>query len=112
FQLSAAAAGHLCPAAAADSWNLVVRQFTVAPAGDYVDALWTDPNDTGWVFQACCVRSGAERFNELEYHAPAVRAEAGRNRATEESQLWAFRGPAAAIVEAARLLLGAELKLG
>ena len=100
-------AGHLCRIAASDNWSLVVRQFAVAPAGDYVDALWTDPQDTGWVFQACCVRSGAERFNELEYHAPAVSTEPGHNRATDESQVWAFRGPAATIAEAARLLLGA-----
>ena len=104
-------AGHVCRAATSDAWNLVVRQFAVAPAGDYVDALWTDPANTGWVFQACCVRSGAERFNELEYHAPAVRSEPGRNRAADESQVWAFRGSAVAIAEAARLLLGAELKL-
>lgn len=104
-------AGYVCRAAAADSWSLVVRQFTVEPAGEYVDALWTDPANAGWVFQACCVRSGAERFNELEYHAPAVSSEPGRNRATDESQVWAFRGPAAAVAEAARLLLGANLAL-
>ncbi|MEI8079723.1 MAG: hypothetical protein WCH61_08885 [bacterium] len=38
--------------------------------------------------------------------------EAGRNRATDESPLCAFCGPAAVIAEAARLLLGVELKLG
>ncbi|MFA5203815.1 MAG: hypothetical protein WC708_05355 [Lentisphaeria bacterium] len=105
-------AGHLSRGAGDGQWNLVVRQFAVEPAGDYVDALWTDPAATGWVFQACCVRSGAERFNELEYHAPAAGTEPGRNRVADESQVWAFRGPAAAVAEAARLLLGAELKLG
>lgn len=68
--------------------DLVAREFAVDPDGEYVDALWTPPHETGWAFQACCVRNGRERFRELEYHAPA-----GCRR--DESRVWGFRGPAA-----------------
>lgn len=81
------------------NWDLVVREFAMDPGGDYVDALWDPPYETGWAFQACCIRNGAERFNELEYHAPA-----GCRR--DESRVWAYRGPADAIAEAAETLLG------
>lgn len=89
-----------------EHWDLVVREFAVDPAGDYVDALWEPPYETGWCFQACCIRAGAERFNELEYHAPAAAAVAGRNVRSDESRVWAFRGPATAIAEAGEALLG------
>jgi hypothetical protein len=89
-----------------DYWDLVVRQFTVHPKGDYVDAMWEDPSDTGWVFQACGMRTGEERFNELEYHAPGVAADVGASDTVEISQVWAFRGPAASIADAAGALLG------
>jgi hypothetical protein len=99
-------AGYLCRArGSADDWELVVRTFAVTPSGDYVDALWDDPADTGYAFQACAVTDGAERFNELEYHAPAAASTEGRNRTGDRSQLWAFRGGSEAIAEAARVLL-------
>lgn len=98
-------AGYLCQTPSAGLWNLVVRDFGIDPTGDYVDALWEPPHETGWAFQACCIRDGNERFNELEYHAPAVTALAGRNRGQNESQVWAFRGREAEIAEAAGLLL-------
>jgi hypothetical protein len=89
-----------------DALDLVVREFTVEPDGDYVDALWEPPHATGWAFQACCVRNGAERFNELEYHAPAASPAAGRSRRCDQSRVWAFRGPADTIGKAAAALLG------
>lgn len=94
-------AGYLRRDAASGFADLVVREFTPDPAGHYVDALWTPPHQTGWAFQACCVREGAERFNELEYHAPAdVRP------SSDTSQVWAFRGPGEAVTAAAHALLG------
>jgi hypothetical protein len=89
-----------------DTLDLVVREFTVVPGGDYVDALWDPPHETGWAFQACCIRNGAERFNELEYHAPALSAENGLRSSRDESRVWAFRGPQEAVAQAASLLLG------
>ena len=71
---------------------------------------WINPGDTGWVFQACCIRAGEERFNELEYHVPAVTEAAGANLRRDESRVWAFRGPASAIAEAAETLLGQSVK--
>ena len=94
-------------------WDLVVREFTVDPAGDYVDALWDNPSDrgrlsqAGWVFQACCVRTGNARFNELEYHAPAAVTISGKNVSHDESRVWAFRGSRDAVAAAAQLLLAA-----
>ena len=99
-------AGHLRRTARAGVWELVVREFTVDPKADYVDALWEHPHEAGWTFQACCVRGSEERFNELEYHAPAVTAADGVNCGHDESRVWAFRGPAVAIDEAAHALLG------
>ncbi len=87
-------------------WNLVVRQFSVWPAGDYVDCLWQPPYETGFAFQACAVRGGMESFNEMEYHAPAVRTRVGAEQALDESRVWAFRGARADVEAAATALLG------
>ena len=107
-------AGHICatPCDAKstqgkpDTFDLVVREFSVGDERDYVDALWEPPHETGWAFQACCVRNGAERFNELEYHAPAAASAPGPTFCRDESRVWAFRGPADAIRRAAAALLG------
>jgi hypothetical protein len=86
--------------------DLVVREFSVGAERDYVDALWAPPHEAGWAFQACCVRNGAECFNELEYHAPAVTARSGEAVIRDESRVWAFRGPKESVAMAARQLLG------
>ncbi len=86
--------------------DLVVREFSVGAERDYVDALWAPPHEAGWAFQSCCVRNGAECFNELEYHAPAVTARSGEAVIRDESRVWAFRGPRDAVARAARQLLG------
>lgn len=91
-------AAYLHPCASRGAADLVVREFAVDPAGEYVDALWDPPHETGWAFQACCVRNGPEQFNELEYHAP-------RGRRRDESRVWGFRGPLPGIVAAATALL-------
>ena len=103
-------AGYLRQTATPGICDLVVREFTLDLAGEYVDALWAPPHETGWGFQACCVCSGNERFNELEYHAPAVAAATGRNHCRDESHVWAFRGSTAAVAEAAKALLGADVE--
>lgn len=94
--------GHNSP----DTLDLVVREFTVVPEGDYVDALWDAPHETGWAFQACCVRNGPEQFNELEYHAATATTDDGRFISRDESRVWAFRGPSEVIRKAAFALLG------
>jgi hypothetical protein len=94
-------AGYFRERASDGTADLVVREFAVDPDGDYVDRLWEPPHETGWAFQACCVRQGAEQFNELEYHAAAT---AGPYR--DESRVWAFRGPANVIADASTILLG------
>jgi hypothetical protein len=86
----------------ANCWDLVVRDVAVDPAGEYVDALWTPPHRRGWAFQACQVRSLGGGFNELEYHAPVTTK-------TDQSRVWAFRGPRVAIEEAAARLLERNL---
>lgn len=99
-------AGHLRRNLTTGSADLVVREFTVVPGADYVDALWEPPHETGWIFQACCVRNGTERFNELEYHAPAANSTAGPTVSRDESRVWAFRGEYEAVMTAADALLG------
>jgi hypothetical protein len=101
-------AGYVWHDAAADRWCLVVRQFQVDPGAEYIDALWDNPAEAGFAFQACKVCGDAERFNELEYHVPGVQATAGANRCVDQSHVWAFRGPRPPIGDIARRLLGAE----
>ena len=36
-----------------DSCSLIVRNFTVNPQGEYVDAHWKEPGDLGYSTQAC-----------------------------------------------------------
>lgn len=91
-------AAYLRPCPSRGSADLVVREFAVDPAGEYVDAIWAPPHEAGWAFQACCVRNGPEQFNELEYHAPL-------GRRCDESRVWGFRGPLPDIVAAATALL-------
>lgn len=89
-----------------DTWQLVVRQFTVWPGAAYIDGLWEPPHETGFAFQACAVRAGAESFCELEYHSPAVQTVASADRYQDESRVWAYRGSREAVEAAARRLLG------
>lgn len=83
---------------------LIVRNYLVDPSGDYVDVLWEDLDDRGYSTQACNVHSQLGSFNELEYHAPAIGGATGRRSVTDVSQVWAFRGPPAAVTEVARWL--------
>jgi hypothetical protein len=105
-------AGYLHPTPQPGAHDLIVREFAVHLGGDYVDALWEPPHQTGWAFQACCVRTGAARFSELEYHGRAASSATGANVSRDESRVWAFRGPAEAVLEAARLLLPLDASRG
>jgi hypothetical protein len=91
-------------------WSLVVRNFFVNLSGEYIDIQRHDPGDFGYAFQMCRVDEvDFGSFCEMEYHAPAVGALPDPSRGEDFSQLWAFRGPRAAIDAVARKLLGAGI---
>lgn len=100
-------AGYLYPCLR--GWALVVRNFFVNPSGSYVDALPDGvlPADG---FQACNVcNTKLGQFSELEYHVPAIGGATGLTRCEDVSQVWAFRGPLAAIRRVAAALLGEDV---
>ncbi len=84
---------------------LLVGSFRVDPSGEYVDVPWSDPDDLGYVLQACSINSALGAFSELEHHAPAAGIGVGA-ASRDVSQVWAYRGPAPAIREVAERLLG------
>lgn len=84
-------------------WSLVVRRWQVNPKGRYIDSPWHARDGEGDCFQLCNVNADIGRFSELEHHTPA--ADAGAPT-VDTSDVWAFRGPRAAIREIARQLLG------
>lgn len=87
-----------------DRASLIVRNFQVNPSGEYVDVPWTEERHFGFALQACNVHSQWGEFSELEYHVPAIGA--GVRAILDTSQVWAWRGPAAAIDRIADLLIG------
>ena len=89
--------------------DLVIRCFSVNPSGNYVDTPWLVPDDRGYAFQACRVRSGTAYFNELEYHAAAEADDVGGGEHRDVSQVWAFRGSRSVIATVACVLLGVSL---
>ena len=89
--------------------SLIIRNFTVNPSASYVDVPLANPQMPGCAAQACNINSSLGSFSELEYHTPAVGGPSGQSLSIDESQLWAFRGPQPAVLEAARLLVSAEL---
>jgi len=91
--------------AAGEQSALVIRNFYVNPSGEYVDVPWNNIADFGYSTQACNVKSHQGPFSELEYHSPAIGSGTGRSRCTDESQIWAFRGPSQQIQLIARTLL-------
>ena len=100
--------GYLCNAG--DDASLVVRNFRVNPSGEYVDVPWTETDNFGFAFQACNINAPLGMFCELEYHVPAVGPQEGGSRSEDQSQMWAFRGPEAAIRSIARRLLSANIE--
>ena len=93
-----------------DEVSLVVKSFCVNPSGEYVDVPWAEPENLGFAFQACNVNSAMGSFSELEYHVPATGSLPGSSRSEDQSQLWAFRGPRAAIRSIAQRLLCEEVE--
>ncbi len=89
--------------------NLIIRNFSVNPSGEYIDVLWNDPDYLGFAIQACNVNSGLGSFSELEYHIPAIGKTTGKTRCDDTAQVWAFRGTTETIHMIARRLLGAVL---
>ena len=87
-------------------WSLVVRNFCINPSGEYVDVPKDEPTDYGYAIHAVNVLSGLGDFCELEYHVPALGCNRRSIESTDVSQVWAFRGPKAAIGKLAELLLG------
>src|SRR6185312_5357699 len=86
--------------------SLVIRNFVVNPAGEYIDTPWMEPEDLGYSVQACNVDSHLGSFSELEYHVPAIGGDTGVVDCEDVSQVWAFRGTRDAITACATYLLG------
>jgi hypothetical protein len=89
--------------------SLVIRNFRVTPSACYVDVPFGASPASACAAQACNINSNLGTFSELEYHAPAIEAVSGHTQCVDESQLWALRGPRPAVLQAARLLVCAEL---
>jgi hypothetical protein len=88
-----------------DRWDLIIRNFSVNPSGEYIDVPWSDTEDLGYSTQACNVNSGLGQFSELEYHIPAIGPGTGRTRCDDVAQVWAFRGLQQPILAVAQALL-------
>lgn len=86
--------------------SLVIRNFVVNPAGEYIDTPWMEPEDLGYSVQACNVDSHLGSFSELEYHVPAIGGDNAADQCEDVSQVWAFRGTRDAIAACATYLLG------
>lgn len=99
--------GYLC--GSGDTCALIVRNFIVNPSGEYIDVPWKDPEDFGYSTQACNVNSALGAFSELEYHIPAIGGKTMARTCDDTAQVWAFRGPEAKIMAAARCLLSTEV---
>ena len=86
-------------------WSLVVRDFFVDPAGQYIDVPSSDTTDLGYAVQGCCVDTAElGQFVEVECHSPAI--EPGQcDRSEDWARVWAFRGGLADVEEIARRLL-------
>lgn len=87
---------------------LVVRNFFNNPSGDYVDVPKSSPDDFGYSVFAVSIDSDLGDFVEMEYHAPAIRADIGEVCTNDISQMWAFRGNHEMIQKIARLLLAED----
>lgn len=88
--------------------HLIVRNFSLDLSGDYIDAPWTDPGDTGYAVQVCNVNNELGQFSELEYHVPAIGGGTGKSRSEDCSQVWAYRGIPSQLAAVAERLLGSS----
>ncbi|MFD2333806.1 DUF6786 family protein [Cohnella sp. GCM10020058] len=98
--------GYIRGLDASDS-SLVVRQFSVNPAGVYPDYPPGKPDYLGSCMQIYNDGGHLGGFAELEYQSPAL-AIGKPGRATDDSQVFHFTGPTAKIREIAALLLGMD----
>ena len=89
-----------------ESSSLIIRNFFNNPSGNYVDVPKFAPEDFGYSVFAVCVDSALGDFTEMEYHAPAIRAELGESCSDDVSQIWAFNGSHENIRKIVRVLLG------
>jgi hypothetical protein len=87
-------------------WSLVVRNFFIDPSGEYVDVPKEEQTDFGYAIHAVNVSSVLGDFCEMEYHVPALGCNPRSLESTDVSQVWAFRGPLAAIAQLSERLLG------
>lgn len=87
--------------------ELVVRNFSNNPSGEYVDPPFDDLSDLGYSFQLANVAEATiGSFSELEHHVPAIGRDFATRTSRDISQVWAYRGTRSQIEEASRLLLG------
>jgi len=97
-----------CRARGDGRWDLIARNVLINPSGHYVDAPWDALDDEGYAVQACSIDSDLGRFNELEYHVPAVESEQDPAECEDTSQVWAYRGTAEQIEAVVHSLLTPE----
>lgn len=98
--------GYIRRLGAAES-SLVVRQFSVNPAGVYPDYPPDRPDYLGSCMQIYNDGGHLGGFAELEYQSPALPIDMP-GRGTDESQVFHFTGPTDKIREIAALLLGMD----
>jgi len=98
--------GYIRELGASES-SLVVRQFSVNPAGVYPDYPPDRPDYLGSCMQIYNDGGSLGGFAELEYQSPALAIDKP-GRATDESQVFHFTGPAEKMREIAALLLGMD----
>ncbi len=90
--------------------DLIVRDFAVDPGLLYIDTPRSGP--PACAVQACAVNNAAlGSFSELEYHAPAIGGDTGRNRYDDVSTVRFFRGPRTPIEHLAARMMGASPSL-
>jgi len=85
--------------------SLIVRQFTVNPAGVYPDYPPDQPGYLGSCTQVYYDGGKPGGYAELEYQSPALRVDAP-GTATERTQVFHYTGPSVSVAMAAELLLG------
>jgi hypothetical protein len=87
------------------SSSLIVRNFYVNPSGNYLDLPWQVGGSTPCAVQACNINCEMGSFAELEYHSPSIGGSKGAFSLEDKSQIWAFRGDNATILEIAQILV-------
>lgn len=87
--------------------SLLVRQFSVNPAGVYPDYPPDRPDYLGSCMQIYNDGGQLGGFAELEYQSPGLAIDRP-GRTTDESQVFHFTGPTVKIREVAALLLGMD----